>query len=361
MSKHFCLLLLVLPGICFSQNRIGTGKVAELFNQYCASCHSEDLSGGLGGSLLSGEWKHIGPELSFIDYVAKGDLQMGMPPFESALDRQQLRSLEIYVAEMQQKASRAEAPVVSKEGDHYQAGGAHFKLEVVVDGLDHPWALSFLPDGRGLYTERSGELFLLELSGRVTPVEGIPNDIWVRGQGGLMEAAPHPEYAENGWIYLGYASSGGERDGKKQGMTKIVRGKIVEDQWRDEETVFETPFEFHRSAGVHFGTRFVFKDGYLFFGIGDRGAQDHAQDLSRPNGKIHRIHDDGRVPQDNPFIDQADAYPSIWSYGNRNPQGLAYIQSPAHCGSPSMDHEVGMRSIGSKAARTTVGQLSPTA
>jgi aldose sugar dehydrogenase len=105
-------------------------------------------------------------------------------------------------------------------------------------------------------------------------------------------------------------------------MTKVVRGRLDGNQWMGEEVIFEVPESFHTSRGVHFGTRFVFQDGYLFFSIGDRGAQDQAQVLSRPNGKIHRIHDDGRIPADNPFVDTPGAFKSIWTYGNRNPQGL---------------------------------------
>jgi glucose/arabinose dehydrogenase len=91
----------------------------------------------------------------------------------------------------------------------------------------------------------------------------------------------------------------------------------------DQEDIFRVPGKFHTSSAVHFGTRFVFQDGYLFFSIGDRGRMHMAQDVTKPNGKIHRIHDDGRIPPDNPFVDQTDAYPSLWSLGNRNPQGLA--------------------------------------
>lgn len=322
MLSRFLLFLTLIPGVVIAQNRIGTGAVADLYKQHCASCHGADLSGGLGGSLLVDEWKHIGPEISFIEYVAQGNLEMGMPPFGDALNRKQLRSLEIYVTEMQQKAARSSSPVSTKSGETFDAGPVSFALETVVDELDGPWGLSFLPDGRGLLTLKKGELYLLGRGGDLELIDGTPSDVWVRGQGGLLEAVAHPDFEENGWIYLGYASSGGKVDDKPVGMTKVVRGRIKKGEWIDQETLFETPVEFHRSAGVHFGTRFVFQDGFLFFGIGDRGAMHEAQDLSRPNGKIHRIHDDGRIPEDNPFAGETDAYPTIWTYGNRNPQGL---------------------------------------
>lgn len=324
MLDRLLIILLLLQGTLMAQNRIGTGTVSDLYHQHCASCHGADLSGGLGGSLITGEWKRIGSELSFIDYVANGNPAMGMPGFGDVLDRKQLRGIEIYIAEMQHQSARAGNPVDTKSGSFYDADGVRFTVETVVEDLDVPWALSFLPDGRGVFTLKAGEVHLMQQDGSTVRVEETPDDIWVHGQGGLLEIAPHPNYAENGWIYLAYSSSGGERDGAAQGNTKIVRGRIVDGKWLAQETVFETAFEFHRRAGTHFGTRFAFQDGYLFFSIGDRGAKDEAQDLGRPNGKVHRIYDDGRVPRDNPFVDQTGAYSTIWSYGNRNPQGLDF-------------------------------------
>ena len=152
-------------------------------------------------------------------------------------------------------------------------------------------------------------------------VSGTPESI-KRGQGGLLEVSIHPEYNVNKWVYLAYTESLNAYQKKPATMTKVVRGRIISGQWCDQEDIFDTSEEYHNISGVHYGTRFVFKDGFLYFGIGDRGNQDQAQDLTRPNGKIHRIHDDGRTPVDNPFSHIENAYPSIWTYGNRNPQGL---------------------------------------
>ena len=111
-------------------------------------------------------------------------------------------------------------------------------------------------------------------------------------------------------------------------MTAIVRGKLKDGQFVEQQTVYKAPAELYRTGGNHFGSRLVFDKGYLFFSIGERGQQDDAQDVTRPNGKVHRIFDDGRVPDDNPFVGQAGALATIWSYGHRNPQGLA--QGPVH-------------------------------
>ncbi|MFP4166032.1 MAG: PQQ-dependent sugar dehydrogenase [Opitutales bacterium] len=321
------IVLLSVCGLAFvavvasGQNRITSGAPKKLFNEHCASCHGEDLNGGMGGSLLKDEWTQLEESQSFIEYVQDGNEEMGMPPFEEALSEKQIRSLEIYIDEVARKTEREERPVVDKSDGLYSAGGYEFKLETVVDGLSVPWAIAFLPEGGYLITERSGALRIYRDGRLQEPVEGVP-DVWQHGQGGLLEVALHPEYEENGWVYLGYSEKSETSKGRARGITKVVRGRIDDNTWRDEEALFEAPDEYHSSSGVHYGTRFVFKDGYLFFSIGDRGAKAQAQDKTRPNGKIHRIFVDGRTPEDNPFADEEDAYPTIWTYGNRNPQGL---------------------------------------
>ena len=316
-----CSLIFFTSAI--AQNRIGTGAVQELYEQHCMSCHGKNLRGGLGNSLIDrSTWRDVGSELSFLQYVKEGNLKLGMPAFEDALSDPEIRSLEIYINEMRQKASReGGAPLVRKENGTFEAGGHRFKLEPVVEGLRNPWSIAFISESKYLITERSGALRVWDAGRLLPPVENIP-EVIARGQGGMLEVALHPDFEDNGWIYLSYSAAAPDRRHKNASMTKIVRGRISNNRWQDEEVIFEVPAEYHRSSGVHFGIRLVFQDGYLFFGIGDRGAQNQAQDLALPNGKIHRIHEDGRIPADNPFVNEPGAYPSIWTYGNRNPQGL---------------------------------------
>jgi glucose/arabinose dehydrogenase len=319
----------LLPCILFfassvlAQNQIGTGAAEALYQQYCMSCHGESLSGGLGSSLLDpSAWKRVGPDLSFSDYTKDGDLATGMPGFKLVLNDAEIRSLEIYIDEMRQKIAREAGMALVTEVDGvYTAGDYSFRLETLVTGLSTPWSLSFIDQNRALITERTGALRLWENGILSPPVVGTP-EVVARGQGGMLEVSVHPDYIENGWVYLAFSAGADASSDPNASMTKVVRGHIVANKWQDEEVIFEVPAALHSNSGVHFGTRFVFQDGFLFFGIGDRGASDQAQDLSRPNGKIHRIHDDGRIPVDNPFVDVPNAYPSIWTYGNRNPQGL---------------------------------------
>ena len=199
-----------------------------------------------------------------------------------------------------------------------------FRVEKIADGLEIPWGMVKLPDGRFLVTERRGTLRIIANDKLLPdPVEGVPA-VWAQGQGGLLDIQLHPDYARNGWIYLSFSKPIG--DGA---LTSIVRAKLEGNRLVDLQTIFEPPAEEATKGGAHFGCRMTFDgEGHLFFSIGDRGdvatPANNAQRLDNVKGKIHRIFDDGRIPPDNPFVNTPGARPSIWSYGNRNAQGLVY-------------------------------------
>ena len=190
--------------------------------------------------------------------------------------------------------------------------------EVIVPNLQIPWGFTFLPDESMLITEKSGELIHFK-NGKKTIISGLPK-IYVRGQGGLMDVTLHPNYKENGWIYFSYASSKGEGDG---GNTAIGRGKLKGSSITNWETLYKASPNSRR--GQHFGSRIVFdENGYLFFTIGERGDRDtNPQDITRDCGKVYRLNDDGSIPEDNPFVATPNAVKAIYSYGHRNPQGMA--------------------------------------
>ena len=192
-----------------------------------------------------------------------------------------------------------------------------FEVETVVEGIAIPWGMAFLPDGAMLITEKSGELIHFK-DGMKTTVGGLP-EIYVRGQGGLLDVELHPQYSDNGWVYLSYSSSEGPESG---GNTAIIRGKLQNLQLVEEELLYKaTP---NTTEGRHFGSRLAFDDqGYLYFTVGDRGNRDgNPQDIARDGGKVYRLHDDGSIPSDNPFIDESFAKSAIFSYGHRNAQGM---------------------------------------
>ncbi len=301
----------------FAQNRIGSGSVKDLYEKYCASCHGSDLQGGSGSSLIDDEWKHGGSDEAIARVIKNGLPNAGMPAWEKTLSDEQIRSLVILIREQRTLVRRGQlAKRVSPKGGVFDSEKHKFKLEKVAEGTGTLWSLDFLPDGSMLVTQQDGKLWHFRDGKRHGPIKGTP-EVLHEGQGGLLEVQLHPDYKNNGWIYLSYSEESDEGS-----MTAVVRGKIRDGKWVDQEDIFHVPAERHLTTHHHYGSRFVFRDGYLFFGIGDRGRQDNAQDLTLPNGKIHRIFDDGRVPKDNPFFDRKGAYKTIWSYGHRNPQGL---------------------------------------
>ena len=198
----------------------------------------------------------------------------------------------------------------------YDSTRHRFQLVRVTDGLEHPWGLAFLPDGSILVTERPGELRTIT-DGRLDPepVAGIP-PLYAKGQGGLLDVALHPRFMENRLVYLSYASPG-----EGGAATAVARGRLVDNRLKDVEELYVA---LPRSGGNrHFGSRLLFADGYLFVTTGERGDKDRAQKLDDPAGSIFRLHDDGRIPRDNPFVAQPGTRPEIYTYGNRNPQGMA--------------------------------------
>lgn len=189
--------------------------------------------------------------------------------------------------------------------------------QIIVPELNIPWGFAFLPDNAMLITEKKGELIHFK-DGKKTLIEGLP-EIELLGQGGFMDIELHPDYKNNGWIYFSYASPEGEEEGCN---TAIMRAQIKDNQLINKELLYKASP--NTPVGYHFGSRIVFdKEGYLYFTIGDRGEEDiNPQDLTRDGGKVYRLFDDGRIPENNPFYNTPNAKKAIYTYGNRNPQGM---------------------------------------
>ncbi len=202
-------------------------------------------------------------------------------------------------------------------GKTFESEKLTYGVDTIAADLKNPWGIAFLPDGRMLVTERAGEILLFQDDKRLPEKIEIP-DVFVQGQGGLMDIQLHPDYDKNGWIYISYA-----KKGEGGGGTVVARTKLEGNKFAALEQLFSAqPLS---DAGVHFGSRIAFDGkGYMFISSGERGTKPNAQTLSNHLGKIMRLHDDGKVPTDNPFVSTKDAKPEIWSYGHRNPQGLVY-------------------------------------
>ncbi len=208
-------------------------------------------------------------------------------------------------ADAPQDASAPADPLVDSVG-----------VETLVDGLEHPWSIAFLPDGRELVTERPGRLRSIEDGLLSAPIAGVP-PVFAESQGGLLDVVPHPEHATNGWIYLTFVHGDAARN-----ATRLVRARLEGAALVDVEVLFTA--EPWKDTPVHHGGRMAFlPDGTLLLSVGDGfDYREHAQRLDNHFGKIVRLDDAGGVPADNPFVGDAGALPHLWSYGHRNPQGI---------------------------------------
>ncbi len=197
-----------------------------------------------------------------------------------------------------------------------------FQVETYVDGFDIPWGITFLPNKNLIVSDRNGDLWKVNYNNRKkTKINGVP-EVRFNGQGGLLDIQIHPDFINNNYIYIGFTDFLQKK--KKRTFTSIVRATLKNNNLINHKTIYKADDKFYSNRSIHYGMRIVFdKKGYLYFPIGDRGDRDQAQLLNTPNGKIHRLKDDGSIPKDNPFINNDNAIKSIWTYGNRNPQGLA--------------------------------------
>jgi glucose/arabinose dehydrogenase len=197
-----------------------------------------------------------------------------------------------------------------------------FVLENIIEGLGVPWGMAFISANQLLVTEREGNIKLLDTRSKaLTTLQGTP-DVFAEGQGGLLDVAVPPDFSPGDWIYFTFVR---DRDG--EGVTVLARARLADNklvQWQD---LLET--QSATTSGNHFGSRIAFDEtGHVYFGVGDRGERPNSQDLANHAGSVMRLTRDGRIPQDNPFIGRDDVLPEIWSYGHRNPQGMAY--DPEH-------------------------------
>jgi len=319
-------LLLTLPGIGSAwQNPEPKGRdVTKIYAGSCAACHGADLSGGSASSLADSVWRFGGDDASLAASIRDGHPKEGMPAMRQSLNDAEIRGLIIYIREHTAAYERAHTKYnAPAPGTVVQSEQQAFKMESVVEaGLDDPWSIAFLPDGRMLVTERPGRLRLIE-SGHLQPelIQGVPPVFG--GEGGLLDVKLHPDYAQpgNDWVYLTY----GDKLPNGLGLAAVLRGRIRHGAFVDQQQIFKADPSLYREGGMRFGSRLLFDhQGHLFFSVGDRAHPGDEQDLSRPNGKIHRVNLDGSIPPDNPFVHRAGAMASIWSYGHRNPQGLAF-------------------------------------
>jgi glucose/arabinose dehydrogenase len=349
-----CLVMLTLGCAAIAQQPATSKRPEPLsatkqWDASCLSCHGATGAGDKGkgvASLLTDAQMAESKDQPFFEMLKKGD---GPHAAAQGLDDQEVWSLVVHLREMQFADWRKRVGDPKPAAGVFTSNRARFKVETVIDsGLNIPWSIAWLPPlpgGKGgssvtrsLVTEKDGRLNLYYNDKLKGLVFGLPKLV-SQGQGGLMDVAPHPDYEKNGWIYLSFAEA--STDGRRE-MTKIVRGKLTQtmggdgadtSMFTDQQVIFQPRPEHYNAPGIHYGSRIVFQkpaDGikdangrwYVHFSVGERGGNEQAQDLDRPNGKMHRLWDDGQVPADNPF--PKALYPSIWTKGHRNQQGVCF-------------------------------------
>ena len=313
MNKPYPSKIVFLLGLVIGLVSINSLQASELYNTQCASCHGKNLSGGLGPSLIAPTSNSPISAEAIAKTINNGITDTAMPAFKSTLTDADVRALVIYI---QEQRNDGKSDTAKKAGAKRSLSGKDFSLTTVAQHDGQMWSMTFIDNDNALFTQVDGGLYQLK-KGKLSAIKNSPTG-WAQGQGGLLDVYLHPDYKNNDWIYLSLSESA---DNKK-GMTKIIRGKIKKEKWVNEENIFSAHSDLHSSTKYHFGSRIAIIDNYIYFGFGDRGHKELAQDLTRPNGKIFRLHDDGRIPKDNPFYHQADAMQAIWSYGHRNPQGM---------------------------------------
>lgn len=305
----------------------------QIAEQVCAGCHGAGLTGGRGPSLVDPALLARMSDADLRRTIHDGSKGGEMPGFASMLTDDEIAQLPAYLRLQSGRKQPARPFVADPDGQVVRSEKESFRIEVIARGLEVPWGLAFLPDGRLLVTERRGALRIIDRNGHLLPdpVAATPTP-WVRQDSGMLDVAVSPNPRLKDWVYLAYtdvmAGYSGRIDGPDSppSMTVLIRGRIDRhNRWVDTQELFRAPASLYTSSGAHYGTRFLFDGkGHVFFSIGDRGDMRNAQRLDTPLGKIHRINEDGSVPADNPFVGRAGAVPTIWSFGHRNPEGLAF-------------------------------------
>jgi glucose/arabinose dehydrogenase len=287
----------------------------ELYSEFCQDCHGKS-----GRDFINRSWKLGSTKEDIERVIREGNELLGMPAYGDALENNDISLLTDYVlgiASTQKKFQPKRARLET-------TSDLEIRADIVIDDLETPWGMDFTSDSALLVTEREGRLWHLK-NGVLSPVMGLPKDIVVKGQGGLLDIAfwEDPETGSP-WVYLTYSRE--NPDHKKLSATSLIRGEWTEREntmtLENLETLFiATPYEktFH-----HYGSRITFgQDGMLYLTCGERGQRDvHPQTLTTRPGKVHRFYPDGSIPLDNPFAKEPNAEPSIWTWGHRNSQGM---------------------------------------
>ncbi len=321
-KNQLLFLLLLCPWFLFSQ-------VLDLYNQQCAGCHASDLKGTpAGSSLLESPLKYGDSHFALSKSIELGIKGTPMIGWGELLKKDQIDSLADFIlkkrAQKPQKIQEASPQIIMTK--EYK-----IKIEIILpDGMTHPWGIDFINENTAYITGHKGELYRMT-NGKLddVPIKNLPEVFAYDMVGGMMDIILDPNHPKNGWIYLSYSyTPTGTKDPYAPGMTKIVRGKIKNNRWVEQQTLFEAADSIFVKGGKRWGSRFLFdRKGYLYFSIGDMQQSvqsgNNPQLKHRAEGKVFRIYPDGSIPIDNPYGNDNTALKGIYAWGTRNVQGIA--------------------------------------
>lgn len=321
-----------------------------VYAEKCSICHGENLEGTTLGFPLTGrEFTHGDTIDAISKSIADGFEESGMPAFSATLSKLQIKGLALHIVEQRTDQAtgdfKVNTPFVIPDGI-VESEKHNFRLETVIDHIDPlPFSIAPMPDGRILLTEKTRGLSIISVDGNQSElIQGtpkayndgliIPDISLTMGTGWMMDVDLHPDFEENGWIYIYFGdrcsdcNDASRKSGRPVSMNKLVRGRIKDGKWLDEETIWQVDTEMYTTQfDMAAGGRIAFDEaGHVFLSVGFKGPLTYTgiQDLSQPYGKIHRVYDDGRIPEDNPYVGDPKAMDSVWSYGHRSQQGLEY-------------------------------------
>ncbi|MEM7413750.1 MAG: PQQ-dependent sugar dehydrogenase [Myxococcota bacterium] len=309
------------------------------FAEHCAACHGDALQGGELGPPLTGELQNGDSTKALMFSIGAGYPERGMPGFGQILSPELVKGLALYVSEQRQGFGTTSGSWESRiPAGTLQARDHDFRVELVTELGSRPYSIAPLPDGRILVTETVRGLSIIDTDGVQGPLIVDTPRVWepiltvdnsYLTMGILLDIALHPDFDENGWIYLSHTHRCQLDCGSVVpiSMVQVVRGRIQENRWVDQEIIWSVPPDLHTIVPdqVAAGRLAFDQSGHVYVSIGGKATYDWVQWLDKPTGKIHRVRDDGTVPADNPFEPEDDVSTAhtVWSYGHRTPQGLA--------------------------------------
>ncbi len=286
------------------------------YTNYCGGCHGEKMD-----AFVDRSWKHGNTRENLFKAIKHGYELEGMPSYDTTFTDEETYELSDYILTGIENLKRYDNSKDVIKENFFPSKDIDIRFDTIAKGIGLVWGMAFTPKGDLIYTEKSGKLYKVDKKKNITQINGVPEVLFAQ-QAGLMDITLDPQFKKNNTIYISFSAFKKEGN-KKLSTTAIMKAVLKGNTLTEQKIIFEAlPY---LEPTIHYGCRMVFdNNGYLYFSVGDRSNyKEHPQSIRNPFGKIHRIYADGSIPKDNPFVDSIGAIGSIYTYGNRNPQGLA--------------------------------------